>query len=65
MCPPTPGTLGTTRPSGGDAIGQRERAMNEYQKAIETKDDTSGAVQQAQEYMKKPYSGEPTRSPGT
>ena len=48
-----------------DLIGQRERAMNEYQKAIETKDDTSGAVQQAQEYMKKPYSGEPTRSPGT
>jgi aminopeptidase N len=48
-----------------DLIGQRERAMNEYQKAIDTKDDTSGAVQQAQQYMKKPYSGEPARSPGT
>jgi hypothetical protein len=48
-----------------DLIGQRERAMNEYQKAIDTKDDTSGAIQQAQEYMKKPYSGEPAGHPGT
>jgi tetratricopeptide (TPR) repeat protein len=41
-----------------DLIGQRERAMNEYQKALDTKDDTSGALEQAREYMKKPYTGE-------
>lgn len=39
-----------------DLIGQRERAMNEYQKALETKDNTGGALDQAREYMKKPYS---------
>jgi aminopeptidase N len=48
-----------------DLIGQRERAMNEYQKAIDTKDDTSGAIEQAQQYMKKPYGGEPAAHPGT
>jgi aminopeptidase N len=48
-----------------DLIGQRERAMNEYQKAIDTKDDTSGAIEQAQQYMKKPYAGEPATHPGT
>ncbi|MDE3137972.1 MAG: tetratricopeptide repeat protein, partial [Acidobacteriota bacterium] len=48
-----------------DMIGQRERAMNEYQKAIDTKDDTSGAIEQAQQYMKKPYAGGPAAHPGT
>jgi aminopeptidase N len=48
-----------------DLIGQRERAMNEYQKAIETKDDTSGAIEQAQQYMKKPFAGEAAPHPGT
>lgn len=40
-----------------DLIGQRERAVNEYQKAIETKDDTDGAQAEAQRYLQKPYSG--------
>jgi aminopeptidase N len=48
-----------------DLIGQRERALNEYQKALDTKDDTSGALEQAREYMKKPYGGQASSSPGT
>jgi hypothetical protein len=44
-----------------DLIGQRERALNEYQKALDTKDDTSGALEQAREYIKKPYT-EPASS---
>lgn len=42
-----------------DLIGQRERALNEYQKALDTKDNTSGALDQAREYMKKPYGSQP------
>ncbi len=38
-----------------DMIGQRERALNEYQKALDTKDNTAGALEQAREYMKTPY----------
>jgi hypothetical protein len=45
-----------------DLIGQRERAMNEYQKAIDTKDDTGGAQEQAQQYMKKPFSQTASKS---
>ena len=39
-----------------DATGQRDRALNEYQRALQTKDDTQGALQQANQYIKKPYS---------
>jgi len=46
-----------------DLIGQRERAVNEYQKALDTKDDTSGALEQAREYMKKPYGAQPAAPP--
>jgi aminopeptidase N len=46
-----------------DLIGQRERAMNEYQRAIDTKDNTAGAIDQAREYMRKPYSNPPESSP--
>jgi aminopeptidase N len=38
-----------------DATGQRERAVNEYQQAVRTKDDTQGAVQLANQYLKKAY----------
>jgi aminopeptidase N len=38
-----------------DVTGQRERAVNEYQQAVRTKDDTQGAVVQAQQYLKEPY----------
>ena len=38
-----------------DATGQRDRALNEYQRALQTKDDTQGALEQANQYIKKPY----------
>jgi aminopeptidase N len=41
-----------------DLTGQRERAVNEYQKAIETNDDTGGAQAEAQRYLNEPYKEE-------
>jgi tetratricopeptide (TPR) repeat protein len=38
-----------------DASGQRNRAINEYREAIETHDDTSGAVTLASNYLQHPY----------
>ena len=38
-----------------DLTGSRERAINEYQKAEELKDNTAGAQQEAEKYMKTPY----------
>ena len=38
-----------------DATGQRDRALNEYQRALQTNDNTQGALDQANLYMKKPY----------
>jgi len=38
-----------------DALGQRERAVAEYQKAIETKDDYNGAQQRARQYLNQPF----------
>ncbi|HEV2306377.1 MAG TPA: M1 family aminopeptidase [Candidatus Acidoferrales bacterium] len=38
-----------------DLTGSRERAINEYQKAEELKDNTAGAQEQAEKYMKAPY----------
>ena len=38
-----------------DASGQRDRAINQYREAIETHDDTSGAVTLASDYLKQPY----------
>ena len=38
-----------------DATGQRDRALNEYQRALQTKDDTQGALEKANQYIKKPY----------
>ncbi len=39
-----------------DLLGQRERAVNEYSKARQTNDDTGGAQQTADGFLKKPYS---------
>jgi Tfp pilus assembly protein PilF len=39
-----------------DATGQRDRALNEYQRALQTKDNTQGAIEQAKQYIQKPYS---------
>ena len=38
-----------------DITGQRERAVNAYQQAIRTKDNTQGAQEEAAKYLKKPY----------
>jgi tetratricopeptide (TPR) repeat protein len=38
-----------------DLTGSRERAINEYQKAEELKDNTGGAQQEVEKYMKSPY----------
>jgi aminopeptidase N len=39
-----------------DLLGQRERAVNQYSKAKQTNDDTGGAQQEAERWLKKPYS---------
>ena len=38
-----------------DITGQRERAVNEYQLAIRTRDDTKGAQNEARKYLESPY----------
>ena len=38
-----------------DATGQRERAVNEYNMAVRTKDNTQGALEEAAKFLKKPY----------
>jgi tetratricopeptide (TPR) repeat protein len=38
-----------------DITGQRDRAVNEYNLAIRTKDDTQGAQEEAAKYLKTPY----------
>ena len=38
-----------------DISGQRDRAVNEYNLAIRTKDNTLGAQQEASQYLKTPY----------
>ncbi|MGH9406808.1 MAG: M1 family aminopeptidase [Terriglobia bacterium] len=39
-----------------DATGQRDRALNEYQRALHTNDNTQGALTLAKEYMNKAFS---------
>jgi aminopeptidase N len=38
-----------------DVTGQRDRAVNEYRQAVQTNDNTQGAVNQARAYLMKPY----------
>jgi tetratricopeptide (TPR) repeat protein len=38
-----------------DLHGQRDRAVNEYNQAIRTKDNTQGAQEEAAKYLKQPY----------
>jgi hypothetical protein len=38
-----------------DVTGQRERAVNEYNLAIRSKDDTQGAQEEASKFLKTPY----------
>lgn len=45
-----------------DTTGQRERATNEYRQALQTNDNTQGALDEARRYLQKPY--EPPKSSG-
>jgi len=38
-----------------DITGQRERAVNEYRQAVQTNDDTFGALDEARKYLQKAY----------
>ncbi len=38
-----------------DITGQRDRAVNEYRLAVQTNDNTQGAVNEARLYLQKPY----------
>jgi tetratricopeptide (TPR) repeat protein len=39
-----------------DITGQRERATNEYRQALQTNDNTQGAMEEARKYLNTPYS---------
>ena len=45
-----------------DITGQRERAVNEYRQAVQTNDNTQGAVNEARSLLQKPY--KPTEAAG-
>jgi Peptidase family M1 domain len=44
-----------------DITGQRERAVNEYRQAIQTNDNTQGALDECRRYMQHPYEREKER----
>jgi hypothetical protein len=48
-----------------DLLGQRERAVNEYNLAQHSKDDTAGAQAEAARYMRTPYNPDGTAPPAT
>jgi tetratricopeptide (TPR) repeat protein len=41
-----------------DITGQRERAVNEYRQAVQTNDNTFGALDEARRYLQKAYERE-------
>ena len=41
-----------------DVTGQRDRALNEYQRALQTNNNTQGALDEANKYIQKPYTQE-------
>ena len=41
-----------------DITGQRERATNEYRQALQTNDETQGALEEARRYLQKPFEQE-------
>jgi aminopeptidase N len=45
-----------------DVLGQRQRAMAEYNKALNTKDDTDGAQAEAQKWLASPFTREQATS---
>jgi len=46
-----------------DITGQRERAVNEYQKATQTNDNTFGALEEARKYLQKAYERPKEKAP--
>jgi tetratricopeptide (TPR) repeat protein len=38
-----------------DLTGQRDRAVNEYRLAVQTNDNTQGAVNEARQWLQKPF----------
>ena len=38
-----------------DVTGQRDRAVNEYRQAVQTNDNTQGALNEARQYLQTPY----------
>ena len=47
-----------------DITGQRERATNEYRQALQTNDNTQGAMDEARKYLQSPYSRDQGSSNG-
>jgi len=43
-----------------DITGQRERATNEYRQALQTNDNTQGALEEARKYLQKPFEQQKT-----
>jgi tetratricopeptide (TPR) repeat protein len=43
-----------------DITGQRERATNEYRQALQTNDNTQGALDEARKYLQAPYQAKPS-----
>lgn len=46
-----------------DVTGQRDRALNEYQRALQTNNNTQGALDEANRYIQKPYAEPPRDAP--
>ena len=42
-----------------DVTGQRDRAVNEYRLAVQTNDNTQGAINEARQWLTKPYTRDP------
>jgi len=47
-----------------DITGQRERATNDYRQALQTNDNTQGAMEEARKYLQSPYSKDAGSSNG-
>ncbi|HEV2114829.1 MAG TPA: M1 family aminopeptidase [Terriglobales bacterium] len=43
-----------------DLTGQRQRATNEYRQALQTNDNTQGALEEARKYLQSPYQQKPS-----
>ncbi len=47
-----------------DVTGQRDRALNEYQRALQTNNNTQGALDEANRYIQKAYKPESSQAEG-